>query len=315
MATKNILITGGSGFIGQHLVNHLLKQKYNLYLLLRPESCIPLAIEDSVTRLNCDYWSKEGISNTVQSHHFEMVLHLASYGVNPAHRVLQSISEINILLPAMLVELASEWGANMVMLGSCSEYARVEQDEKIDESYPLETGKLYGSSKAAGTLYACAVAEQLEVQLTVLRLFNVYGSGEAPHRLLPMLIKHLKNNERVPLSKGTQVRDFVYIKDVIDAITYAAEHPATAAGKYTNIWNICNGQGYSIRQFAEKVAQCLDKPVSHLGFGDLDMRPDDVPWVVGNPEKIYEESGWQPQYSLRDGILDVLSELNNDNNT
>lgn len=310
MIARDILITGGSGFIGRHLVTRLLKQKCNLYLLQRPGSQLPSVVEDAVTRVNCDDWSKDGISAVLPNKNFATILHLASYGVNPKHRELRSISNINIVLPATLVELAHDWGANIVMLGSCSEYGSVEQGKKIDENSPLETGKLYGSSKAAGTLYACAVAEHLKVHMKVLRLFNVYGPGEAQHRLLPTLIRHLKNNERTPLSAGSQVRDFVYVKDIVDAIICAAELPQDIATvNYADIWNICSGQPYTVRQFAEIVAKQLDKHISLLGFSDLGMRPDEIPWVVGNPDKIYQAAGWRAQYSLSAGITDILSEM------
>ena len=81
--------------------------------------------------------------------------------------------------------------------------------------------------------------------------------GEAPHRLLPFLIDKLRKKDRVPLSSGNQVRDFVYIKDTINAILDTLKDLQYSKRKATPIiWNVCSGLGISVRQFAE-IYRCL----------------------------------------------------------
>ena len=113
------------------------------------------------------------------------VFHLAAYGVKPNHRDIDEMLRINVELSALLAQLCSEWRSRMVMAGTFSEYRGPSTQDLLLEDSPLEQGKLYGSSKAAGGLVASAIANSSGVSFRLLRLFKVYGAGEASHRLLP----------------------------------------------------------------------------------------------------------------------------------
>jgi len=307
MSSVSILVLGGSGFIGKALVRELLQKRFNITLLLRPASELSCDIAGEVNRIDCADWSKEGIEALLKDRNYDFVINAASYGVNPKDRDSQELMAINLILPSILVELCHRWGAKMILLGSCSEYKSQDGDVALDEPSALESTQLYGASKAAGALMASALAESFGVYLRVLRLFNVYGLGESPHRLLPVLLKDLEAGKRVPLSSGSQVRDFIYLKDVIDAITVTIEYLRTGKSlAYTDTWNVCTGEPSSVRFFAETVAAKLNKSASQLGFGDLAWRADDMPYVVGCPKKMKKKAGWHAKYTLPDGIEDIL---------
>jgi nucleoside-diphosphate-sugar epimerase len=173
----------------------------------------------------------------------------------------------------------------------------------------LQGAKLYGTSKAAGGLLASALAAELDVALRLLRLFKVYGAGEAPHRLLPSLVANLPQGRRVPLSAGTQVLDFVYVKDVVDACLRADADMASASRPSAATWNVCTGVGHSVRAFASKVAQVLGAPSELLGFGDITMRPDDEPWLVGSGDRMHAAAGWRPTFDLDAGVREAVASL------
>lgn len=313
MTKTSVLVTGGSGFIGRNLTAELLNQGYEVSMLLRHSSILPETIETKIIRINCDDWTREGLHSALSDCQFSTVLHLASYGVNPSHRNAIVMSDININLPVRLLELSSKWKANMIMLGSCSEYSAVTFESSINELSQLESSKLYGASKAAGTLYACAAAEYYNVHLRVLRLFNVYGPDEASHRLLPSLMHRLCSGERVSLSEGKQKRDFIYISDAIDAVLQVLKQSYSESfARFADISNVCTGKPHSVKEFAETVADQLGVSRSLLGFGDLEMRPDDLPWVVGNPEKFFNDIGWKASYTLESGIADIVLKWNKD---
>jgi nucleoside-diphosphate-sugar epimerase len=110
------------------------------------------------------------------------------------------------------------------MTGTFSEYRSPSNRVLVLEDSSLEQVKLYSLSKAAGGLMAGAIARSGGAGFRLLRLFKVYGAGEAPHRLLPTLVSGLAKPERVAISAGTQVLDFVYINDVIEAMVRADAH-------------------------------------------------------------------------------------------
>jgi nucleoside-diphosphate-sugar epimerase len=306
MSTASALVTGASGFIGAHLVTRLLSEGSRVTVLARPSSGLPAEWRDRVRIIACDDYS-EGNLRRLLDPPVETVFHLAAYGVKPSHRDIDEMLRINVMLPAVLVRLSSDWQARMVMAGTFSEYRSPSTQNLVTEDSPLEQGKLYGSSKAAGGLMAGAIARSCGVGFRLLRLFKVYGAGEALHRLLPALVSGLGKGERVAISAGTQVLDFVYIDDVVDAMLRADAHCREKSGTAT--WNVATGRAHSVRAFAQCVTAAMNVDGSLLGFGAIDMRQDDEPWLVGSPDLLYSELGWRPSIGLDEGVRAAVAAL------
>jgi nucleoside-diphosphate-sugar epimerase len=306
MPIANVLVTGASGFIGVHLVTRLLSEGSSVTVLARSSSVLPKEWLDRVSVVVCDDFSESGLRRLFRAP-LDTVFHLAAYGVRPNHRDIDEMIAINVGLPAALVRLCADWRARMVMAGTFSEYRSPSGRDLLTEASPLEQGKLYGSSKAAGGLMASAIANSNGASFRLLRLFKVYGAGEAPHRLLPALVNGLAKRERVAISAGTQVLDFVYIDDVIEAMLRAETHCREKGGIAT--WNVATGRAHSVRQFAERVAVAMNADQSLLGFGAIDMRKDDEPWLVGSLDLLRSELGWQPAMGLDEGIRAAVEAL------
>jgi nucleoside-diphosphate-sugar epimerase len=306
MSAANVLVTGATGFVGVHLVAWLLSEGYRVTALARSSSVLPAEWHDRVRVITCDDFSERNLRRLLDKP-FEAIFHLAAYGVKPNQRDVDEIVRINMEMPAALARLCGEWRARMVMTGTFSEYRSPSNRELVLEDSPLEQGKLYGSSKAAGGLMAGAIAHSSGVGFRLLRLFKVYGAGEAPHRLLPALVSGLARHERVAISAGTQVLDFVYIDDVIEAMVRADAHCREKGGIAT--WNVATGRAHSVREFAEQVAAAMNADASLLGFGALAIRKDDEPWFVGSPDQLHSELGWQPSIGLVDGVRAAVAAL------
>jgi nucleoside-diphosphate-sugar epimerase len=306
MSAANVLVTGATGFVGVHLVARLLSEGCGITVLARSSSVLPPEWRDRVRIITCDDFSERSLRRLLDRP-FEAIFHLAAYGVNPDQRDVDDIVRINMEMSAALARLCGEWRARMVMTGTFSEYRSPSTREPVLEDSPLEQGKLYGSSKAAGGLMAGAIAQSSGVGFRLLRLFKVYGAGEAPHRLLPALVSGLTKRERVAISAGTQMLDFVYIDDVIEAMVRADAHCREKGGIAT--WNVATGRAHSVREFAEQVAAAMTADASLLGFGAIDMRKDDEPWLVGSPDRLRSELGWQPSIGLEDGVRAAVAAL------
>jgi len=306
MSAASVLVTGASGFIGAHLVTRLLSEGSRVTVLTRSSSVLPTEWRDRVRVIATDDFGEGNLRRLVDTP-FEAVFHLAAYGVRPNHRDVDEMLRINVELPAALVRLCIEWRARMLMAGTFSEYRSPSTQDLLLEDSPLEQGKLYGSSKAAGGLMASAIAHSSGVGFRLLRLFKVYGAGEAPHRLLPALVSGLGKQERVAISSGTQVLDFVYIDDVLEAILRTDGHCREKGGIAT--WNVATGRAHSVREFAEYVTAAMNADASLIGFGAIDMRKDDEPWLVGSPDRLRSELGWQPSIGLEDGVRAAVAVL------
>jgi nucleoside-diphosphate-sugar epimerase len=309
MSAQRALVTGASGFIGRHLVDGLIDAKTQVLALVRPGSRLPDRWHGEVTCIVCADWGEAGLRAALASRPFDIAFHLATYGVRPTDRDPGLMLRINVDLPALLVHLCKERGARLVMAGTCSEYQKPADRRPLTEQSPLEVTKLYGSSKAAGGNVASALAGSLGVRLRLLRFFNVYGAGEAPHRLLPSLVAGLGRGERVKLSEGTQVRDFIYVDDVVEACIKAGDDLVSPSRALTAAWNVCTGTGHSVRAFAALVAEAMGERAELLGFGELPMRADDEPYLVGDGERMFRELGWRPKHDLRAGIRAAVAIL------
>ncbi len=309
MSARCALVTGATGFIGRHLVDGLINAKTQVVALVRPGGRLPDRWRGRVTSIACADWCETRLRAALASHSFDVAFHLAAYGVRPTDRDPGLMLRINVDLAALLVRLCKERGARLVMAGTFSEYQRPDDRSRLTEQSPLEATKIYGASKAAGGIVARALAETLGVKLRLLRFFKVYGDGEEPHRLLPSLVAGLSRGERVPLSDGTQVRDFIHVHDVVAACLDADDDMVLPSRALTAAWNVCTGVGHSVETFAGLVAQAMGARTELLGFGELPMRADDEPYLVGDGERMLREMGWRPKYDLDSGIRAAVAVL------
>jgi GDP-4-dehydro-6-deoxy-D-mannose reductase len=240
---------------------------------------------------------------------YDWIFNLAAYGVDPSQNDAEASHLANAELPLAFVDLARRAGAcALIHVGSAFEYAEPTERLRLRESDPLETTKHYGASKAAGSLAVIEAARAGRLNAVVARLFGVYGAGERPWRLLPSLHASLTRGRAVPLSEGSQVRDFLHVEDV--AAGLAALATAISGGSRPPcIVNLCSGVAVTVRQFAETVADVLGAPHELLRFGTIPMRPHEIAYLVGDVSRLNRITPWRPAHSLERGIGMASAEL------
>jgi nucleoside-diphosphate-sugar epimerase len=116
--------------------------------------------------------------------------------------------------------------------------------------------------------------------------------------LVPSLIASLRRNERLRLTAGAQVRDFLHVDDVVEALISAAKCKLPRF----RVYNICSGYPTPIRDVALHVARLLDRRASLLDFGALPYRSDEQMWLVGSNRRFVDASGWVPKILLEAGL-------------
>lgn len=250
--SRRVLITGGFGFIGRHLVRAVIAAGHRCLVVdlgVRPDDT-----SDSVSSIQC---SLDALNWDAVGHHLggspDVLVHLAAIGVNPAHANWQDCFHWNVDVALKLwIDVAATGCRRIVTCGSCFEYgASAERYHSIPTDAPLAPMGPYAASKAAATMALHGLSASANLEGLVLRPCVVFGEGEAPTRLWPSLRRAALAGEDFPMTSGRQVRDFVAVEVVAKAFSDAVGRRDLVAGR-TLIENIGSGVEESVIEFAAR---------------------------------------------------------------
>ena len=289
-------VTGASGHLGSHLVRRLVADGHQVAILLRETSNCAV-LKDTLPQVQIIVGALEGAAYIEPLVAFapEAIYHLAWSGIPAAERNAPQQITANVWATLSLLEAAQRAGAQLFLsTGSQAEYGRV--SGAVREDCPLRPETAYGVAKAALSQLVPAFCERAGMRSLWLRIFSVYGPGDAPAHMLPTLISSLLKQQRPSLTAGEQQWDYLYVDDAIAAIAQAAQTPALSG-----IFNVASGAAVSLRAVVEQVRDLID-PSLPLGFGDVPYGPDQVMHLEGNNAHLRAATGWQPQVSLADGL-------------
>jgi len=307
---RSVLVTGATGLIGSALVRLLHAENIPVYCLIRRGSLSKLPPLSGVEAIEVPTFETETLRRSLSGIACDTAFHLASYGVQINDRDRDQLIAGNVGLLSHVLEAISEHApGKFLYAGSCSEYGfPVKDGQPISEDQPLRPTSLYGAAKAAAEVYGQALALQLKIPFTALRLFNVFGPGEAPHRLLPSIIQALDQHRPVDLTGGEQQRDLLHVDDVAGALLAAARSQQLKAFA---AYNVCSGQPVRIREVGETAARLMGKSKHLLKWGALPYRSDEPMWVVGEPARFQQDTPWHPKMNLTEGIRSMVAALRN----
>ncbi len=263
-----ILLTGGTGFIGRHVVRELLAAGHQVFALARQK---PMAAEPGIV------WILGDLADASLEDHapYDVLVHLAAHGVvGPAS--WEDCFRVNVTDSLRLLEASLECSVQKLVIGgSCFEYGRSgERLANIPVDAPLEPVGAYSASKAAFGIAAAALARSQKKTMVLLRLFHVFGEGEAPSRFWPSLRRAALAGEDFPMTAGEQIRDFIPVENVARVVSEAVERNDLVSGEPL-MENVGTGQPQSLRAFAEYWWKKWGAP-GKLLIGVLPYRPDEV---------------------------------------
>jgi CDP-paratose 2-epimerase len=326
--TRTILVTGGAGFVGSNLVNSLLDDGYDVTIfdaLSRPGSERNLAWLSSQHRngsLHCvqgDVRDSDALQAVVQD--ADVIYHLAAQvAVTSSVADPRADFEINALGTLNLLESARQSGRQPIIVvtstnkvyGGMEDIAVVEEDTRyayrdlplgIPESQPLDFHSPYGCSKGAMDQYVHDYARIYDLPTVVFRMSCIYGprqfGTEDQGWLAHFMIAAATGRPITIYGDGKQVRDVLFIDDLVRAFRLAVERIDATAGQ---VYNIGGGPSNTIsvwREFGEVLAELSDKPIP-VRFDR--WRPGDQPCYVSDIRKAGHQMGWQPQVDKETGI-------------
>ena len=306
-----VLVTGATGFIGRRVALALADAGAKVAIVVRNRARLDSALAGRARVIEADLTHSGTMATAVAMVHPSITFNLAGYGVAKNERDDVTAHRVNMLAVGELIEAlsgvsADEWdGARLVQAGSGFEYGAI--DEPLDENAQALPTTTYGQTKlAATTLIHHARAEGGLPSVTA-RLFTIFGPGEREGRLFPTLADAAPAKDRIPLTPGTQSRDWVYVDDAAKAMLalglvrreklLSELHPFDAPSI-----NLASGNLTSVRDFAIEAAKALGITESRLGFGDLPQPPEKICHPAVPVGRLKAALGWLPPVDPASGL-------------
>ena len=305
MKNKNILVTGGAGFIGSHLVKRLVDLGANVTVMVKYKSlidCIRLVgVWDSINVFEADLRNLDSIIYIKSlKEKYDYIFHLAAYNhVGDSFAHVQESLMTNLLGTANLIEYGPEF--NRFIYTATSEiYGYQEQVPFNEENLPFPISP-YAIGKYSGELYAKLKRHQDNTEIICLRPFNTFGPYQSERAIIPEIIEKCLNGKTIKTTAGLQTREFNYVENIIDGFITAAS--------INNIpdqsINIGSNREISIKELVETIHN-LTKSKSKLLIGALPNRPTEI-WRMSADNKLAKDIlNWEPIISFEKGLLKTI---------
>jgi len=248
----NIFVTGSTGLVGSHFVRLALENGHNVYALRRT-----LDSQPRISLKKHPNWITKRLDQ-LDSNDFkgiDIFIHLAAHSMTPPYDTYQNCLYWNLYAPINACCEAVNMGINnFLVAGSCFEYGKTgEEVDFIPTQAELKPTNTYASSKALSSSAFEQFSTLHKVAVTYLRIFHVYGEGEAETRLWPSLEKAALSGDDFPMTKGEQVRDFMEVSEVAKCFLNEAEQLVNSKKKESQflVKNLGSGYPQSILEFSQ----------------------------------------------------------------
>ena len=292
--TRRVLVTGGAGFIGRRCLPALLRNGYEVHAISRR----PPVGGDKLRWHRADLL-EPGIARMLADE--IRPSHLLHLGWCTEPGVYWRSTENWRWLDAsinLVREFADAGGQRVVCGGSCAEYDW-RSGVCVEGLTPLRPASLYGQCKVALHDRLLEIAARNGLGLAWARIFFPYGPFEPAARLVPSVIIGLLRRETVRCSAGTQLRDYIHVDDVAEALVTLLDREVCGPV------NIASGEAVSIRHIVSTIAHILGDS-ERIEFGALPVRENDPPTLAADVRRLTLEAGWWPSLSLAAGLSNTV---------
>lgn len=310
---KTIMVTGADGFIGSHLVEHLVAQGHRVKAFVYYNSFnswgwldqSPKHLRDAIEVVAGDIRDPYGVRTAMKG--CDVVLHLAALIAIPySYHSPDTYVDTNVKGTLNIVQAARDLGVERVVHTSTSEVYGTARFVPITEEHPLQGQSPYSASKIGADQMALSFHSSFETPVAVIRPFNTYGPRQSARAVIPTIIAQIASGmEQIKLGALHPTRDFNFVKDTVRGFVAVAECDA-ALGEVINI-----GSNFeiSILDTAKTIAEAMGKPVEFVADAER-MRPagSEVERLWASADKAKALCGWMPEYGGLDGFRRGLAE-------
>lgn len=306
---KSLLVTGGAGFIGSHLVDRLLRTDVDRLTVIDdfnnfydPEikrANITEHLKDPRYQLaEIDIRDRAALKELFNQNTFEGIVHLAARaGVRPSLSEPQLYSETNINGTVNLLELARSHGLRQFIFGSSSSVYGINAKVPFSEDDPIRQPiSPYAATKAAGELLCHTYSHLYRIRCVCLRFFTVYGPRQRPDLAIHKFAKLISQGKPIPVfGDGTTRRDYTYVDDIIDGVVAAIKYDKSDY----EVFNLGESRTVELKELISLLEKELD---TQAIIDHQPPQPGDVPQTFADITKARALLGYNPQTQIEEGL-------------
>jgi UDP-glucose 4-epimerase len=293
---KKVLVTGGRGFVGRHILNELVTLGFDVHAIASHSDISEDLIALPVTWHVCDLMKPEAAEALVKQVGPSHMIHAAWVTDHGDYWNSRQNLDWLATTAALLKAFAEVGGARYVGIGTCAEYEWTSStyDEELTPELPAT---YYGNIKLEAHRVAMKTAEFLGFSAATGRIFFAYGPHENPKRILPYTCQKLALGEPVKISNGALVRDFLHVKDV------GAGFATLLNSDLRGAVNIASGVPQALSELVDTVAKIANRP----DLIDVNTQPSGSSEPLKLVAKIdrISSTGWQPRIQIEQGLRET----------
>ena len=316
---KNILVTGGAGFIGSHLVR-LLVNKYDQYHIINMdiltyagnlENLKDIENKDNYTFIKCDICDYKKVSQIFSKYNIDSVIHLAAEShVDRSIENPFSFAKTNVIGTLSLLQAAKKlWGNNFkdklfYHVSTDEVYGSLGRDGFFTETSNYDPHSPYSASKASSDHFVRAFSDTYGLPVIISNCSNNYGSFQFPEKLIPLFIVNILNNKPLPIyGNGENIRDWLFVDDHVRAIDIIFHD-----GKLGDTYNIGGFNEWKNIDLVKFLIKTVDRLIGRAeGTSNIlityvdDRAGHDYRYAIDS-SKLKNELGWEPSLQFEEGI-------------
>jgi UDP-glucuronate 4-epimerase len=306
---RNILITGGAGFIGSHLVDRLIGEgEWQITVVddlndfyspdIKRANIVEHVGKPAFRSVECDIRDADELKSVFEDGDFDTIVHLAARaGVRPSLKEPKLYVETNVNGTTNLLELAREFDVKQFVFGSSSSVYGINSKVPFSEDDAIfQPISPYAATKAAGELLCHTYTHLYDIRTICLRFFTVYGARQRPDLAIHKFTKRIIEGRPIEVfGDGSTRRDYTFIDDIIDGVRSAIDYDASMH----EVINLGESQTTELRRLIEMI----ESSVGVKAIIDRQpMQPGDVPITFADIAKARRVLGYDPKTKIEDGI-------------
>lgn len=282
-------MTGATGFFGSHLLPALIKKGYDIIILKRSFSNV-WRIKNVISQIKNYDINKVDIKKIFNENGIEGIIHLATdYGRKNNNNIIQMF-KANIELPAKLLEVGSKHEVNFFINTHTFWSSKYSLYSSMKNSF-IETAKYFTAN--------------FKVKFINMKLESMYGEKDDYSKFTPFVIKGILQDSEIKVTEGEQKRDFIYVKDVVDAYLKVLDNLRNLDEEFIE-FEIGTGKSISLRNFVSKIKEEINEK-ANIKWGAIPYRKNETFDSKADIRKANQYLGWSPKYDIKSGLKKTIN--------